>query len=238
MIILNNLNQTGFCNMPVTKGDTVMEKKPYLDDFAPGFRAAKREDLDKILDMTSRSFTDAHYYFPSIDIDDEARCKFFHDWSSCIAESCLEHGTIFVNDDMTAMMMVAPIEHMCHLPVEKLVENMRGYAGDAAAEMLRDNLNVTTAVENSVLPTENALWIELLAVDPAVQGQGVARSMMEEIRRQCVIHNLDMVQSTRMARNAAIYTHVGCDTLAEYHDYTKKYNLWLMTYRIANYTGD
>lgn len=215
-----------------------MAEKPFLDNFTPGFRAAQREDLNKILDMTSRSFAEAHYYFPSIDMDDEARRKFFYAWSQGIAENCLEYGTIFVNDDMTAMMMVVPIEHMCHLPVEKLAEDMRGYAGDAAADMLIDNLAVTAAIENSVLPTENALWIELLAVDPAVQGQGVARSMMEEIRRHCLIHNLDMVQSTRMPRNAAIYTHVGCDTLAEYHDYTKNYGLWLMTYRIANYTGD
>ena len=52
-----------------------MAEKPFLDNFAPGFRAAQREDLDKILDMTSRSFTEAHYYFPSIDMEDEARRK-------------------------------------------------------------------------------------------------------------------------------------------------------------------
>lgn len=211
-----------------------MEEKTYLDNFAPGFRAAKKEDMDKILDMTSRSFADSDYYLPSIEMDKKARYRFFYDLSYYVAKNCLKYGSIFVNDDMTAMMMVVPIEHVCHLPAKKFIENMRVYAGDAAANMLKDNFAVTSAIENSVLPTENALWIELLAVEPAAQGRGIAKSIMEELRRQCIIRNIDIVLCTRMPRNADIYTHLGFDTLAEYHDYTKKCNLWLMSHRIAD----
>ena len=209
-----------------------MDKKPFMDNFAPGFRAATKEEIPQLLEMNSRSFTETGYYLPSIEMKPEHRMAFFNDYFRYLLENAYEYGTILVNDELTASMAVVPTDHICSFPTDTLVEHMREYAGDEAADMLRHNLLINDVTEASMPFPEKGIYIELLAADMKVQGKGVAKAIMEELARQCMIHGWDMCNCTCSPRDHAIYEHVGCETLAEYHDYTTKFDLWFMTYKI------
>lgn len=194
-----------------------------------GFRLAREEDRALVTLTFAQAFADYPYPIPSLPgTTHSTHLRFFYDGFRDQVDNALRRGVVLTNEDMSAVMMVTPLERACELRLVQYAENMRQYAPEEQVQNMLGIMHRIREKEGTLRFRAGTLYIEGLAVQTPRQGQKLGSSLLRMLHAQCDRDDRDIFLFTNTRRNADIYRHLGYDTLLFDHCGELGSDTWFM----------
>jgi len=176
-------------------------------------RLEGQEDYDRAVNTVTRAFADVDYPIPSMRISHEGYMKLYSELAYYWLDHSLKYGDVIVNEDVSALLILSPMDKTCDLPVDELEEKIKGCMNQAALDNTLGIFKGACEDEKALEVDKNGIFIEIFAVHPDKHGTGLGGKIMKELFRECDRQGRDIALLTNYGKNVFLYEHLGFDIL-------------------------
>lgn len=178
-----------------------------------GYCLADKNDVNLVGYAAAEVFADAKYPIPVLDTDHDTLLKLKYETFKLMAENAIKKGFVIYEDNFIANILVVPYIDSCHTPYKELAELIRKAGYNEAADNYIKTIERIIELEKTIKISEDAMYVEIFAVQTAIQGKGYGSRLMKEVIKLCDENKRDLFLYTNNKKNEAIYNHFGFETI-------------------------
>lgn len=171
------------------------------------------EDYELARNTVAKAFAGVCYPIPSMLISHEEYMKLYGELAYYWLDHSLENGDVIANEDISAVLILSPIDKTCDLPMDEVKKRIRGCVDQAAMDNALGILSGACEDEKALEVEKNGIFIEILAVLPDKHGTGLGGKIMNELFKECDKQGRDIALLTNSAKNVLLYQHLGFEYL-------------------------
>lgn len=191
-----------------------------MEDFlirnvSSGYCLADKMHANLVSYAAAEVFADAKYPIPVLETDHDTLLKLKFETFKVMSENAIKKGFILFEDNFIANILVVPYVDSCHTPYKDLAEIIRKAGYNDAADNYIKTIEHIVELEKKIELKKDTMYIEIFAVQTAIQGKGYGSRLMREVIRLCDENKKDLFLYTNNKKNEAIYNHFGFETVLE-----------------------